>query len=221
MTDTKISGLTDGVTAVGTDRIPAARSPFGPTDNVYFTPAYLFTYLKTVDGAGSGLDADLLDGLSSAAFALAAHTHVAADVTDFTEASQDVIGALLITAGDLTWTYNDGANTLSAVITANAVTYAKMQDISATKRVLGRNTAAAGDTEEVTATQVLDWIGTTRGSVLYRGAASWTELTPGTSGHVLTSNGAGADPSYQAAPAASGPSMGKLVAIGQLGCVMP
>lgn len=31
--------------------------------------------LKTVDGAGSGLDADLLDGNSSAAFATAAHNH--------------------------------------------------------------------------------------------------------------------------------------------------
>lgn len=219
MTDTKISALTDGTTVVGTDRIPAARSPFGPTDNVYLTPAYFFTWLKTVDGAGSGLDADLLDGISSAGFAAASHTHVAADVTDFTEASQDVIGGLLITAGDLTWTYNDGANTLSAAIAANAVTYAKMQDVSATQRLVGRNTAGAGDPEEVTATQALDWIGSTRGSILYRGAANWTALTPGTSGHVLTSNGAGADPSYQASAGASGPSLGKLIAIGQLGCV--
>ena len=35
----------------------------------------------------------------------------------------------------------------------DAVTYAKMQNISATARLLGRNTAGAGDTEEVTPTQ--------------------------------------------------------------------
>jgi hypothetical protein len=47
--------------------------------------------------------------------------------------------------------------TLGSVATANidndAVTYAKMQNISATARFLGRFTAGAGDTEEVTGTQ--------------------------------------------------------------------
>jgi hypothetical protein len=44
--------------------------------------AQLLAILLTVDGTGSGLDADLLDGLNSTAFALAVHTHVAADITD-------------------------------------------------------------------------------------------------------------------------------------------
>lgn len=39
-------------------------------------------------------------------------------------------------------------------------------------------------------------IGSTRGSVLYRGASGWAILSPGTSGDVLTSQGAGADPAY-------------------------
>ncbi len=39
------------------------------------TASEILTLLLTVDGAGSGLDADLLDGNSSAAFALAAHNH--------------------------------------------------------------------------------------------------------------------------------------------------
>lgn len=39
------------------------------------TPAEVLAKLLTVDGAGSGLDADLLDGSSSAAFSLATHTH--------------------------------------------------------------------------------------------------------------------------------------------------
>ncbi len=37
-------------------------------------------------------------------------------------------------------------------INDNAVTYAKMQDISATDRLLGRSTAGAGDTEEIVCT---------------------------------------------------------------------
>ncbi|HEV8015203.1 MAG TPA: hypothetical protein VGP48_06700 [Stellaceae bacterium] len=40
-------------------------------------------------------------------------------------------------------------------------------------------------------------IGATRGAILERGASGWTLVAPGTSGQVLTSNGSGADPSYQ------------------------
>lgn len=49
----------------------------------------------------------------------------------------------------------------------------------------------------------LDLITSTRGSIFYRGASGWAGLAPGTSTYVLTSNGAGADPSWQAS-AASG-----------------
>ena len=41
MSDTKISALTDGVTANATDRLPAARAGA----NVYVTPAYVRTYI--------------------------------------------------------------------------------------------------------------------------------------------------------------------------------
>lgn len=92
------------------------------------------------------------------------------------------------------------ANTGAVTIANQAVTYAKMQNISATQRALGRNTAGAGSTEEVTATQLLDWLGSTRGAILYRGASGWAILVPGASGYVLTSNGAGDDPTYQEVP---------------------
>lgn len=39
------------------------------------TAAEILTAIKTVDGAGSGLDADTLDGNQASAFALASHTH--------------------------------------------------------------------------------------------------------------------------------------------------
>ncbi len=41
-------------------------------------------------------------------------------------------------------------------------------------------------------------IGSTRGSILERGAAGWVLATPGASGTIWTSNGVGADPTYQA-----------------------
>lgn len=60
-------------------------NPGGSTGNAGVTTtnlrrpasAYL-TAIKTVDGTGSGLDSDLLDGLHAAAFSLSAHTHAAA-----------------------------------------------------------------------------------------------------------------------------------------------
>lgn len=65
--------------------------------------------------------------------------------------------------------------------------------------VLGNTTGGSTTPSGVTPSAVIDLIGSTRGSVLYRGASGWAALTPGTSGYVLTSNGAGADPTYQAA----------------------
>lgn len=53
------------------------------------------------------------------------------------------------------------------------------------------NPTIAADAQEI-----LDQITATRGSVLYRGALGWSGLAPGTVNYVLTSGGAGADPSW-------------------------
>lgn len=45
--------------------------------------------------------------------------------------------------------------------------------------------------------------GSTRGSVLYRGASGWTALAPGTSGYLLSTQGAGADPVWASPGVAS------------------
>lgn len=92
----------------------------------------------------------------------------------------------------------------TAGIGNDQVTYAKIQDISATQRALGRNTAGAGDTEEVTLSQLLDWIGSAaQGDILYRGASTWSRLAAGANGTFLQSQGAGANLQW-ATPAGSG-----------------
>lgn len=48
----------------------------------------------------------------------------------------------------------------------------------------------------ITTTTMLDSIGSTRGQVLYRGAASWSVLAVGTAGQFLRTGGAGADVSW-------------------------
>lgn len=88
-------------------------------------------------------------------------------------------------------------------IANDAVTYAKIQNVT-NQRVLGRNSAGSGDVEETTASQVLDWIGSTQGQILYRGASGWAVLAPGTSGQLLQTNGTGADPSWVTASGGGG-----------------
>lgn len=107
-------------------------------------------------------------------------------------------GDIVVSSSGATWT-----------VDSNAITYSKLQDISATKRVLGRNSSGSGDAEEVTFSQFMDWVGSTaQGDVIYRGASGWERLGAGTSGHVLQTQGAGANPQWAAVSGGGGVSDG-------------
>jgi hypothetical protein len=67
------------------------------------------------------------------------------DPADITAADETVLGRT--GAGNLAF-----AQVATGQIAAGAVTYAKIQDVSATDRLLGRATAGAGDVEEITCT---------------------------------------------------------------------
>jgi len=71
-------------------------------------------------------------------------------------------------------------------------------------KLLGRASASSGPIEELSPSAGLDLIGSTRGSILYRGASGWVALAPGSIGYVLTSGGAGADPTYTASSGGGG-----------------
>lgn len=153
-------------------------------------------------------------GYSPASFDAAG---AAAAVNAFTdEKAQDAVGAMvdstlvyvdatpLLTRAALTGDVTAAQASNATTITNDAVTYAKMQNVSATSRILGRKTAGAGDTEECTLSEILDFIGSAaRGDILYRGAASWSRLAAGTSGYLLQTLGSGADPAW-IAPTSSG-----------------
>lgn len=64
----------------------------------------------------------------------------------------------------------------------------------------GGGTLAADVTLNADTQAILDQISTTQGSILYRGAADWAALAPGTAGYLLKTNGAGADPSWVISP---------------------
>lgn len=97
-------------------------------------------------------------------------------------------GLTSYTAGDLVYYASGTALSKLAIGAANGILYST-----------GSAPAWRTLSDQIDAVQ-----GSTRGAILIRGATGWAKLDPGaTSGHVLTSNGTGADPSYQAVTGAS------------------
>lgn len=72
-------------------------------------------------------------------------------------------------------------------------------------QVYGNNTAARAPAQGASLTSIIDQaMGSTRGSILERGASGWAPIVPGTVGLPFVSAGAGADPLYQALGATGG-----------------
>ena len=65
------------------------------------SPAQILSDLSTVDGSGSGIDADLLDGQHASAFAAASHTHPISEVTDLQSSLNDKLNISSYTATDV------------------------------------------------------------------------------------------------------------------------
>lgn len=106
-----------------------------------------------------------------------------------------VTAALLADIRDSITPADDTVTT--AKIVNDNVTYAKIQNVSATSRILGRKSVGVGDVEEATLSEVLDFIGSAaQGDILYRGASAWARLPAGTANQVLRTAGAGANPSW-------------------------
>ncbi len=58
--------------------------------------------------------------------------------------------------------------------------------------ILGGGGGGSGNIQDL-----LDGLSTTQGAVIYRGATDWEDLAPGSSGQVLTSGGAGQNPTWE------------------------
>lgn len=85
----------------------------------------ILTLLLAEDGAGSGLDADLLDGLEASAFALLNHTHTSSQITDLTSVidgriaaafSNDAVDATVDTIAEFTQLIRDNEDDIAAIL---------------------------------------------------------------------------------------------------------
>lgn len=115
----------------------------------------LLTSIKTVDGTGSGLDADTVDGSEAAALlARANHTGTQTlstisdagtlaglddlstfDTGDLSEGSnlyftderaQDAVGTILVDSSEIDFTYNDGTPSITAALVAGSIDESKL-----------------------------------------------------------------------------------------------
>lgn len=132
-------------------------------------------------------------------------------VTNAPTSGQILIGgsapSFVTVSGDITIT-SSGITTIAN----DAVTYAKMQNISATWRILGRISNLAGNVEELTISELLDMLGssgptrsTNHGDIIFRGpvgSLNWQRLGPGISGQLFRTRGPGADPWWDDPPQA-------------------
>lgn len=77
--------------------------------------------------------ADVASAMASdlaSTFAASSHTHASSAITDFSEAVDDRVAALLVAGSNITLTYNDGANTLTVAASGSSGTVTSV-DITA------------------------------------------------------------------------------------------
>lgn len=132
--------------------IKGRQSGAGTGDPEDLTAAQARTILNVADGStANSSDATLL--------ARANHTgtQLSTTISDFSEAVDDRVGALLVAGTNVTLNYNDGANTLTVSAatgapSADSVTNVHLANM-ATATIKGRATAGTGDPEDLTAAQ--------------------------------------------------------------------
>jgi hypothetical protein len=68
------------------------------------------------------------------------------------EEAQDAVGTILVATPTITLGYSDTTPQISGVVNDASITYTKIQNVSATDKLLGRSTAGAGNIEEIACT---------------------------------------------------------------------
>lgn len=97
---------------------------------------------------------------------------------------------------------SDLASYVSSNLTNSSVSNAKMADMVA--NTVKARASSTGAPQDLSVSQILDFIGATQGQILYKSATTWAVLAPGTAGQVLQTNGAAANPSWVTPASGSG-----------------
>jgi hypothetical protein len=165
----------DGVTLVAADRILVDSESTASHNGIY-----------TVTQVGDG-----------------SHPYILTRTTDADAGVELVNASVYVSEGstkaDTQWTCTTNA---SITVGSTSVAFAQFQSggtysFSADTRIFARKTAGAGTGEEVTLSDVLDFIGSAaRGDILVRGASAWARLPKGSEGQQLRMASGGNDPEW-------------------------
>lgn len=166
-------------TALGLGTLATQNGTFSGTSSGTNTGDQTITLTGDVGGSGTGSFA------ATIAAGAVSTTKLGGDITTAGKALLDDVDAAAqrTTLG------------LGSLATLSTVPYTSVDNIT-TSRLLGRTTAGTGAAETLTISNALDLVTTTQGAIAYRAAAQWFGLAPSTSGYVLTTNGAAANPSW-------------------------
>lgn len=108
-----------------------------------------------------------------------------------------ITGLVLGNGASAPTAYGGATCTNQFVRALSAAGGATCNTVSLTADVTGTLPVANGGTGATSITSMLDTaFSSTQGSVLYRGAGAWSALGPGSAGQLLSTNGAGSNPSW-------------------------
>lgn len=168
------------------------------------------TILSNITGGTTAPAANQLTSILDTILGTAQGSVIYRSGTVWTALGPGTSGQVLTTNGasaNPSWTAVTGTGTVTSIATNNGVTGGTITTSGtiglapiSTGNVLANVSGISAAPSATTPTQVLDVIGTTQGSLLYRGASVWTALTPGTNGQFLKTTGAGSTPVWATPP---------------------
>lgn len=189
----------DGIAVVDGDRVLVKNQSTASENGIYQASTGNWERTRDFDGA-----LDVVTG--TRVFVTAGTANGGAEFVVST-VGEITIGSTNITFTSITAVAVDAAEDAVAAAAVAVAAQAAAEAAAAlfatldTERVAGRDSPGTGDVEQLTITQVLDFIGSiVRGDIAYRGAAAWARLGAGVVGQVLLTGGAGADPSWGTQP---------------------
>jgi hypothetical protein len=188
ITSSQATALTTARTFSLSGIVTASGVTFDGTGNVSLATAIAdsaLTIAKT-SGLQTALDGKAVTG----------HVHIAANVTDFSEAVDDRVAALLVQGSGITLTYDDSANTITVSATggggSDPWTYIKLASDFVTSSATAVDvtsmsfTPSASQTYEVEAVLFVQTVTTTVGP---RPAVGWSTGLSGGAGQVIVTSG--------------------------------